>query len=192
MRKATWTDRNTTHQLTLAPTRLARGTAADLDQVGNSAHDLKGMVPYYLTVTYTNTGSEALSGPDPENNFTVTLADGTPGRVFSLWNRNPLATESGFSLPDDCHEAGPAAVQSGAEATVCALVMLPEGTPRHGRVLRRGRPDPPVEGRRRQGGRQREDAAAPGTAADSAYRGISAEAPPYRSASLRKACAPGA
>lgn len=178
VRKATWTDRNTTHQLTLAPTRLARGTAADLDQVGSSTHDLKGMVPYYLTVTYTNTGPEALSGPDPENNFTVTLADGTPGRVFSLWNRNPLATESGFPLPDDCHEAGPAAVQSGAEATVCALVVLPEGhTP--ATVAYSDEADRTLlwkvgDGKGDDNGKT---LLPPGTAADSAYRGISAEAP---------------
>ncbi|MFI5685507.1 hypothetical protein [Streptomyces sp. NPDC051636] len=125
-RTATWTVQSTPHQLKIAPKRLARGTSADLDHV-QLDEDLKGMVPYYLTVTYTNTGSAALTRPDPQANFTVTLADGTPGKAISLWNTNPLATAAGSSLPDNCDKAGPAAVAPGATATVCQLVMLPEG-----------------------------------------------------------------
>ncbi|MET8028998.1 hypothetical protein [Streptomyces avermitilis] len=125
-RKATWSDQSTTHQLTVAPKRLARGTAADLDHV-QVDEDLKGMVPYYLTVTYTNTNSAPLAQPDPEANFTVTLADGTPGKSISLWNSNPLATEPSSSLPDNCDKAGPASVAAGAAATVCQVVMLPKG-----------------------------------------------------------------
>ncbi len=126
VRKATWTAQSTTHQLRIAPKRLARGTAADLEHV-RLGEDLKGMVPYYLTVSYTNTGSAALRRPDPQTHFTVTLADGTPGEAVSLWNSNPLATESSSALPDNCDKAGPASVAAGATATVCRLVMLPEG-----------------------------------------------------------------
>jgi hypothetical protein len=126
VRKATWTARSTTHQLRIAPERLARGTAADLEHV-RLGEDLKGMVPYYLTVSYTNTGAAALRRPDPQTQFTVTLADGTPGKAISLWNSNPLATESSSALPDNCDKAGPVSVAAGATATVCQLVMLPEG-----------------------------------------------------------------
>lgn len=125
-RKATWSDQDATHELRLAPSRLARGTAADLEDVQVDA-DLKEMVPYYLTVAYTNTGSAPLEQPDPEANFTVTLADGTPGRAVSLWNSNSLSTESSSSLPDNCDKAGPASVAAGATATVCRLVMVPKG-----------------------------------------------------------------
>ncbi|MFJ6569702.1 hypothetical protein ACIQNU_19985 [Streptomyces sp. NPDC091292] len=126
VRQATWTGQSGTHQLKIAPERLARGTAADLEHV-QLDDDLKGMVPYYLTVRYTNTGSTGLSRPDPESQFTVALADGTPGRAISLWNSNPLATASGSSLPDGCDKAGPASVASGGSATVCQLVMVPKG-----------------------------------------------------------------
>jgi hypothetical protein len=126
VRKATWTDRSTAHQLKLAPERLARGTAADLEHV-QLDDDMKGMVPYYLTVAYTNTGSAPLTQPAPEANFTVTLADGTPGRAISLWNTNPLATASSSALPDDCDKAGPASVAAGDTAKVCRLVLLPKG-----------------------------------------------------------------
>lgn len=125
VRKATWTDRSTTHQLTLAPKRLMRGTAVDLEHV-QLDEDLKGMIPYYLTITYTNTGSAALTQPDPETNFTVALADGTPGRAISLWNTNPLATASSSALPDNCDKAGPASVAPNATVTVCQLVLLPK------------------------------------------------------------------
>ncbi|MFD3616545.1 hypothetical protein ACFWWT_15180 [Streptomyces sp. NPDC058676] len=125
-RKATWSDQSATHELTIAPSRLARGTATDLEHVQLDA-DLKGMVPYYLTGAYTNTGSAPLEQPDPEADFTVTLADGTPGKAVSLWNSNSLSTESSASLPDNCDKAGPASVAAGATATVCRLVMLPKG-----------------------------------------------------------------
>ncbi|KOG43114.1 hypothetical protein [Streptomyces resistomycificus] len=125
-RNATWTFRSATHQLKVAPKRLARGSAADLADA-HLDEDLKGKIPYYLTVTYTNTGSAALSQPAPQANFTVALADGTPGDAVSLWSSNPLATESGSSLPDNCDKTGPGSVAAGATATVCQIVMLPEG-----------------------------------------------------------------
>ncbi|WP_162467309.1 hypothetical protein [Streptomyces cavernae] len=125
-RKATWTDRGATHQLEVSPKRLARGTAADLKHV-RLDDDLKGMVPYYLTVSYTNTGSVPVGGAGPQASFTVTLADGTPGRAISLWNANPLATKASPSLPDNCDKAGPASVAPNDTATVCRLVMLPKG-----------------------------------------------------------------
>jgi hypothetical protein len=126
VRPAAWTSQSTTHQLKIAPKRLARGTAADLENV-RLDEDLEGMVPYYLTVGYTNTGSVALNRPDPEAGFTVTLADGTPGEAVSLWNMNPLATASGPGLPDHCDKGGPASVAAGGTATVCRLVLMPEG-----------------------------------------------------------------
>ncbi|MFF2850889.1 hypothetical protein ACFVT5_31835 [Streptomyces sp. NPDC058001] len=126
VRQATWTGPDGTYRLKIAPERLARGTAADLEHVQLDG-DLKGMVPHYLTVRYTNTGSAGLSRPDPESNFTVTLADGTPGKAISLWNSNPLATASSSGLPDNCDKAAPASVAAGGSATVCQLVMLPKG-----------------------------------------------------------------
>jgi hypothetical protein len=126
VREGTWTSSSAAQQVKIAPKRLARGTAADLEHVSLD-DDLKGMVPYYLTVGYTNTGQDAVTRPGPEGNFTVTLADGTPGKPVSLWNANPLATGTGPGLPDDCDKAGPASVPPGGTATVCQLVMVPKG-----------------------------------------------------------------
>jgi hypothetical protein len=126
VREGTWTGSSAARQVKIAPKRLTRGTAADLEDV-NMDEDLKGMVPYYLTVGYTNAGSDAVTGPGPEANFTVTLADGTPGTPVNLWNANSLATASSTSLPDDCDKAGPASVPPGGTATVCQLVMMPKG-----------------------------------------------------------------
>ncbi|WJV46474.1 hypothetical protein [Streptomyces flavofungini] len=128
-RKATWSSRDEAHRLKIAPKRLARGTAADLKDVQLLDDDLKGTVPYYLTVSYTNTGSSALSQPTPQSNFTITLADGTPGKAISLWNSNTLATEPSSPLPDDCDKGGPAALAPGDTATACQLVMVPKGEP---------------------------------------------------------------
>lgn len=126
VRKATWTSGNAKHRLTLAPERLARGTAADLEGVQLDG-DLRGMVPYYLTVRYTNTGPKALTRLGPQDDFTVTLADGTPGKVVSLWNTNTLATRSRSRIPDGCDKAGPASAAPHATVTVCQLIMLPGG-----------------------------------------------------------------
>ncbi|WP_406493109.1 hypothetical protein OHB06_19880 [Streptomyces sp. NBC_01604] len=126
VREGTWTSSSAAQQVKIAPKRLTRGTAADLEDV-NMDKDLQGMVPYYLTVGYTNTGSDAVTGRGPEANFTVTLADGTPGTPVTLWNSNSLATASSTNLPDDCHKAGPASVPPGGTATVCQLVMMPKG-----------------------------------------------------------------
>ncbi|WKX71360.1 hypothetical protein [Streptomyces sp. XD-27] len=135
VRQATWTSsivkgtesRDTTHQLKIAPRRLTQGTAADLEHVP-LGDELQGMVPHYLTVSYTNTGSEPLIHPDPEDNFTITLADGTPGKVFSLSETTPHASPSGSGQPNNCDESGGGeSLDAGATATRCQVVMLPKG-----------------------------------------------------------------
>lgn len=125
-RKASWTDRDDeTHELSVTPERLARGAAADLEHV-ELDKDLKGSVPYYLTVSYTNTGKAALTDPDPADNFSVTLADGTPGQQITLFNTNPLS--GGSRLPKECRTTdGPDRLAPGGTAKVCRIVMLPEG-----------------------------------------------------------------
>ncbi|MFI6088503.1 hypothetical protein [Streptomyces sp. NPDC051218] len=112
----------------IAPKRIARGAAADLKDV-QLDDDLKGTIPYYLTVSYTNTGSSALSEPTPQSNFTITLANGTPGKAISLWNSDTLATEPSSPLPEDCDKGGPATLAPGDTTTACQLVMLPKGEP---------------------------------------------------------------
>ncbi|MFC7881923.1 hypothetical protein ACFUVV_08625 [Streptomyces sp. NPDC057376] len=110
----------------VAPKRLARGPAADLANV-RLDDDLKNTVPYYLTVSYINSGSEAVPQPKPEANFTVTLSDGTPGEAISLWNTNFLATGSSGDTVEKCGKSGAKMIPAGATATVCQLVMLPKG-----------------------------------------------------------------
>ncbi|MFF7648955.1 hypothetical protein ACFZCY_03660 [Streptomyces sp. NPDC007983] len=122
-KKATWTDRDRTRQLKVAPERLVQGKESDLERVRLDG-DVDGMVPFYLTVSYTNTGKETLDLPDPENNFTITLADGTPGRPIALMNTNPLATESG--VPKECDKSGPATLAPGRTGEACQIVMLPK------------------------------------------------------------------
>ncbi|MGR3936773.1 hypothetical protein [Streptomyces sp. BRA346] len=122
-KKAAWTDRDRTRQLKVAPKRLVQGKQTDLERVRLDS-DVDGMVPFYLTVSYTNTGKETLTRPDPENNFTITLADGTPGRPITLMNMNPLATESG--VPKECDKAGPASLPPGSTGEACQIVMLPK------------------------------------------------------------------
>ncbi|MGC9442464.1 hypothetical protein [Streptomyces sp. WG5] len=110
----------------VAPEQLARGVAADLANV-RLDEDLKSAVPYYLTVSYTNSGSDAVPQPKPEENFTVTLADGTPGEAISLWNTNPLATGSSGGTAEKCDKSGVKTIPPGVTVTGCQLVMLPKG-----------------------------------------------------------------
>lgn len=75
-RKATWTDRSAPHQLEVAPKRLARGTATDLEHV-RLDEDLKGTVPYYLTIAGEAEGIDQCRGHVPntrlEPDSTLTL-----------------------------------------------------------------------------------------------------------------------
>ncbi|MEU3743515.1 hypothetical protein AB0E78_41540 [Streptomyces sp. NPDC032198] len=129
LRTAIWSSRDQKHQLKIAPERLKRGTAADLKNVQLIDDDLKDRVPYYLTVRFTNTGSTALADPTPQSNFTLTLANGSPGEAISLWNNDTLATEPPSPLPDGCEKGGPGTLEAGGTARACQLVMLPEGKP---------------------------------------------------------------
>ncbi|MGW2329314.1 hypothetical protein ACWC5C_26635 [Streptomyces sp. NPDC001700] len=123
VKKATWTDQDQARQLKVAPIRLIRGKDADLKRV-RLDDNVDGMVPFYLTVSYTNTGKATLQRPDPEDNFTITLADGTPGRPIELMNMNPLATES--AVPKECDKGGPATLPPGSTGEACQIVMLPK------------------------------------------------------------------
>ncbi|REK89988.1 hypothetical protein DY245_12865 [Streptomyces inhibens] len=124
-RPATWTGSDhTAHALRITPIRLARGSDSDLKHI-RLDDDLKGMVPYYLTVTYTNTGKDTVSGADPARNFSVNGADGQAAQQVSLFQSNPLATSSG--LPPECRASGAPQLAAGATAANCQIYMLPKG-----------------------------------------------------------------
>ncbi|MGA4877398.1 hypothetical protein [Streptomyces lydicamycinicus] len=123
-RPATWTDSDDkAHQLRITPTRLARGSDSDLVHI-QLDDDLKGMVPYYLTFSYTNTGKKTVRDVDPARNFSVNGADGQAAEQVSLFRSNPMATGSGE--PPECRESGEAALAAGATAAICQIFMLPK------------------------------------------------------------------
>ncbi|MCQ4045981.1 hypothetical protein ACFOSC_19935 [Streptantibioticus rubrisoli] len=118
----TWTDSDKrAHHLRITPQRLARGSASDLTHVHLMDDDLKGKVPYYLTVSYTNTDQAALSHPSPESDLSVNGADGQPGKAISMLS-DGLGT--GPSLPDHCGQSGPDTLAAGGTAQVCQIFML--------------------------------------------------------------------
>ncbi|WP_432140338.1 hypothetical protein [Streptomyces sp. bgisy084] len=123
-RPATWTDSDdTAHRLRITPTRLARGSDSDLVHI-QLDDDLKGMVPYYLTFSYTNTGKKTVREVDPARNFSVNGADGQAAEQVSLFGSNPMATGSGE--PPECRESGAAELAAGATAAICQIFMLPK------------------------------------------------------------------
>ncbi|MGW7485728.1 hypothetical protein [Streptomyces sp. NPDC054786] len=124
-RPATWTGTDhKAHQLRITPTRLARGSDSDLAHI-QLDDEFKGMVPYYLTFSYTNTGKDTVSDVSPERNFSVNGADGQAAEQLSLFRSNPMATDSG--LPPECRESGKARLAPGATAAICGIFMLPKG-----------------------------------------------------------------
>ncbi|WP_370417297.1 hypothetical protein AB8O64_01090 [Streptomyces sp. QH1-20] len=119
--KATWTDREEKpHQLRVAPKSLMRGSVSDLDRV-RLDDELKGMTPYYLTVSFSNTSKDALSQPDLAGQLSVVGTDGIRAKGVTLFS-NALATGSG--LPKECSRGNPGALAAGGTAEVCTLVML--------------------------------------------------------------------
>jgi hypothetical protein len=122
---ATWTDTgDQRHPLRVGPKKLARGAASDMAHI-RLDDELKGMVPYYLTFSFTNTGKDPVKGVDPTRNFSVNTADGQAAHAISLFQSNPLATGSG--LPADCREAGRADLAAGDTTAICQIFMLPKG-----------------------------------------------------------------
>ncbi|MFE6689737.1 hypothetical protein ACFVFQ_25075 [Streptomyces sp. NPDC057743] len=124
-RAATWTGSDhKAHPLKLKPTRLALGHPPDFAHI-RLDDNLRGTVPYYLTVSYTNTGKDTVSGLDPERNFSLNGVDGQAGQQLSLFRSNPLATDNG--LPPECREAGKTELAAGETSVFCQIFMLPEG-----------------------------------------------------------------
>lgn len=124
-RQATWTGSDKkAHPLRITPIRLARGSDSDLSHI-QLDDDLKGMVPYYLTFSYANTGKATVKSASPERNFSVNGTDGQAARPVSLFQSNPLATSSG--LPPECRESGKSELGAGATAAICQIFMLPKG-----------------------------------------------------------------
>ncbi|MGV4930035.1 hypothetical protein [Streptomyces sp. BHT-5-2] len=124
-RTGTWTGSDhKAHPLRLKPTRLAAGHPSDLAHI-RLDDNLKGLVPYYLTVSYTNTGKGTVSELYPERNFSVNGVDGQAGEQLSLFRTNPLATGNG--LPPECQESGKATLAAGETSAVCQIFMLPKG-----------------------------------------------------------------
>jgi hypothetical protein len=121
----TWTDSgNQSHVLRAAPRELARGSEADFKNV-RLDDDLKGKVPYYLTVSYTNEGKKSLE-QSVQRGFALVSADGLPGDEVSVFS-SPLAKKPG--LPKACAKSAPQSLKPGGTATVCQIVMMPKNRP---------------------------------------------------------------
>lgn len=127
-RRAHYTDRGKkAHELTLHPTLLELGSAEDLKGV-RLDDDVRGMVPHYLTVSITNTGSGEVKSAQVVNNFRLALADGTAGERVSFFSSNPLASPGSGPLETCNRTKAPSALAAGQEATECRVVMLPKDT----------------------------------------------------------------
>jgi hypothetical protein len=125
--QSTWTDdQDEAHPLEITPVGLARGDVADLERI-RLTDDLSGLVPYYLSVSYTATGGTALSEGDLDGFFVV----GEGG-----WAGERLTVMSGFSaygdaespLPAACDSEAPERLGPGETAEVCQIHMLPPAT----------------------------------------------------------------
>ncbi len=122
---AYWTDSDDkAHPLTVAPKSLARGSASDLEKV-RLDDGLKGMVPYYLTVSVTNEDSSTLESPSPERNLSLSTADGTAGKPVQVFSGGGLSTES--PLPAGCRKGAPDKLAAKGKAELCQIFMLPKG-----------------------------------------------------------------
>ncbi|MDT0445175.1 hypothetical protein [Streptomyces johnsoniae] len=121
---STWTDdSDAAHDVEITPVGLARGDAADLERI-QLPDDMEGLVPYYLTVSYTPTGA-ALPEGDLDG-FNVVGADGWPGERMTVM--------SGFSydgaespLPAACDAEAPERLAAGETVEVCQIHMVPPG-----------------------------------------------------------------
>lgn len=122
-RSVDWVEsgRHTAHKLRVTP-KLARGAESDLKHV-KLDDDLKGQVPYYLTVSYTNNDGRTVDHPAPENDFSITDAKGGEAHsvmTFGGWG-------SGSGLPSACRAHSPDSLKAGGKATACEIFMMPKG-----------------------------------------------------------------
>lgn len=124
-RTATWTDsHNQPHHLRIMPKRLARGSASDLANVHMLGEDVTRMVPYYLTISYTNTDQDTLQSPSPESDLSVIGVDGQPGKAISV---SPDVLSTDPSWPGGCGKGGPDRLEAGGTAEVCRIFLFPQG-----------------------------------------------------------------
>ncbi|MEV0614759.1 hypothetical protein AB0I81_15620 [Nonomuraea sp. NPDC050404] len=124
--RANYTDRDDkTHQLTLHPTLLKRGSVDDLKGV-QLDDDVRGMVPHYLTVSITNSGSGTVESALAVRNFRLALGDGTAGETVSFFGGNPLASPGTGPLETCNGTKAPRTLAAGQAATECRVVMLPK------------------------------------------------------------------
>lgn len=114
-------DEDKTHQLRVTPKSLVRGSESDLSRI-RLDDDLKDMRPYYLTVSFTNTGKTDLASPDLTGNLSVAGAGGWPGKQLMVFGGG-----GGSALPDHCAAGNPAVLTAGETAEVCTPVMLAKG-----------------------------------------------------------------
>ncbi|MEU1121007.1 MULTISPECIES: hypothetical protein [unclassified Streptomyces] len=112
--------------LKVAPTSVKRGTTADVAHV-HLDDDVKGMVPHYLTVSVTNTGTDTVDAGAAADQFALVLADGTRGRTMSFYNSNPLASPGTGPLETCNGTKAPVKLPPEQTATSCQVVMLPKG-----------------------------------------------------------------
>lgn len=125
-RRVNYTDGDeNVHKLTLNPTLLTRGSVDDLDGV-RLDDDMRGMVPHYLTVSITKTGSDTVEPAMAVRNFRVALADGTAGKAVSFFSGNPLASPGTGPLETCIGTKAPKTLMAGQAATECRVVMLAE------------------------------------------------------------------
>ncbi|MBB1256353.1 hypothetical protein H3146_23795 [Streptomyces sp. OF3] len=123
-RKATLTDRDKkSHDITVEPKSLRRGAASDLENV-RLKDDLKGMQPYYLTVSFTNGGEEPLTRPGLTGKLSLVDAAGVPGKAITLMS-GFSSTQSGKT--PKCSGNDPVGITAGDTVEVCALVMMAKG-----------------------------------------------------------------
>jgi hypothetical protein len=178
-RSVTWSSgmgKHTRHDLRVAP-KLARGTPSDLKHM-RLDKDLKGKVPYYLTVSYTNTGEETVRDPAPEDDFSVVDTEGDEGHsvmTFGGWG------SSGSGLPPACRAESPDKLKAGGKAKACEIVMMSKGRQPASISYANGDYDPqstPYVWK--VGGRRDAAAKGPHEAAESAWKNAGKESTPVR------------
>ncbi|MEU8893381.1 hypothetical protein [Streptomyces sp. NPDC048442] len=123
VRQAKYTDSGQkAFDLKVAPAALKRGTAADLANV-RLDDEMKGMVPYYLTVSVANTGTALVDGSSAAGRFALALADGTRGQKVSFFSGG--LGKAGTGPLDTCiGTKAPGSLAAGKTATECQVVML--------------------------------------------------------------------
>ncbi len=120
--RSTWTDdSDAAHEVEITPVGLARGDAADLERI-QLDEDMEGLVPYYLTVSYTPTAA-ALPEGDLDG-FRIVGADGWPGQRLTVMSSFSYG-DAESPLPAACDTEAPERLAAGEAVEVCQIHMVP-------------------------------------------------------------------